>query len=54
MKLHARNLDPHVYIDRDAHRTVVLRFAGLRIAMTATEARALADQLHDTADRSQP
>lgn len=54
MRLHARNLDPHVHIDRGAHRTVVLRFAGLRIAMTPTEARALADQLHDTADRSQP
>lgn len=54
MKLHARNLDPHVYSDRDAHRTVVLRFAGLRFTMTPDEARALADQLHDTADRSQP
>lgn len=53
MKLHARNLDPHVYIDRDAHRTVVLRFAGLRIAMTATEARALADQLHDATEQTE-
>lgn len=54
MRLHARNLDPRVHTDRDAHRPVVLRFAGLRLTMTPTEARALADQLHDAADRSEP
>lgn len=54
MRLHARNLDPDVFLDQHAHRTVVLRFAGLRFTMTATEARALADQLHDIADRSTP
>lgn len=54
MRLHARNLAPEVFLDKYAHRTVVLRFAGLRLTMTATEARALADQLHDSADRSEP
>lgn len=54
MKLHARNVTPDVFLDQQARRGIVLRFAGLRITMTATEARALADQLHDTADQSEP
>lgn len=54
MRLHARNMTPDVFLHQPARRTVVLRFAGLRITMTPTEARALADQLHDTADRSEP
>ncbi|MFX1757246.1 hypothetical protein [Rhodococcus sp. As11] len=54
MRLHARNMTPDVFLDKHAHRTVVLRFAGLRITMTPTEAHALADQLHDAAERSEP
>lgn len=39
-----------VALDVHARRPILLRFAGLVLAMTPTEARALADQLHDRAD----
>lgn len=52
MKLHARNLKPHVSVHREATRPILLRLAGLHLALTPTESRALADQLHDAADRS--
>ena len=53
MRLHARNLAPRVHTDRVAHRPVVLRLAGLRIAMTPTEALTLADALHDAAEQTE-
>lgn len=34
-------------------RPVLLRFAGLTLAMTPQEARGLADELHDNADRAE-
>ncbi|MGW4581946.1 hypothetical protein ACWELP_24955 [Rhodococcus aetherivorans] len=50
MKLHARNLNPVVTVDGTAARPVLLRVAGLVLAMSAREARALADELHDAAE----
>ncbi|KOS54512.1 hypothetical protein [Rhodococcus rhodochrous] len=50
MKLHARNLNPGVTVDGTATRPVLLRVAGLVLAVTPGEALALADQLHDAAE----
>lgn len=50
MRLHARNLDPNVYVDRHANRSIILRLGTLRFTMTTTEAIALADTLHDAAE----
>lgn len=51
MRLSSFNLTPHISTDTAAHRPVVLRWAGLRFTLTIPEAHALADELHDTADR---
>ena len=50
MKLRARNIRPEVLTDPTASRPVLIRLCGLWLALTATEARALADELHDAAD----
>ncbi|MCF8781247.1 hypothetical protein [Rhodococcus ruber] len=42
-----------VAVDTRARRPILLRFAGLVLAMTPTEARTLADQLHDRADTAE-
>ncbi|WFS11856.1 hypothetical protein [Rhodococcus aetherivorans] len=42
-----------VAVDNQARRPILLRFAGLVLAMTPTEARTLADQLHDRADTAE-
>ncbi len=52
MRLLSRNLAAVVTTDRASNRPVTLRLAGLCVVMTATEARALADDLHDAAERS--
>lgn len=54
MRLHARDVAPTVRTDRTARRPVILHLARLTFTMTTAEARALADQLHDAADRSEP
>ena len=54
MKLTTDACDPRVTTDPQSHRRpVLLRFAGLVLAMTPTEARTLADQLHDHADTAE-
>lgn len=50
MKLRARNIRPEVLTDQDATRPVLIRLCGLWLALTAAEARILADELHDAAD----
>ena len=53
MKLTTDTCTASVNADPTAHRRpVLLRFAGLVLAMTPTEARTLADQLHDTAEET--
>ncbi|WP_343466578.1 hypothetical protein AAI421_21330 [Rhodococcus aetherivorans] len=52
MKLTARSARAVVEPEPGATRPVLLRFAGLHFAMTATEARTLADQLHDAAEET--
>ncbi|REE74381.1 hypothetical protein C8E05_3816 [Rhodococcus wratislaviensis] len=54
MRLLTRNLAAEVSTDPAANRPITLRFAGLHVVMTAAEARALADELHDAAERSAP
>ncbi|WML63203.1 hypothetical protein [Rhodococcus sp. AH-ZY2] len=49
MKLHARNVSPRITVDLGARRPVLLRIAGLFLAMSPEEALTLADQLHDAA-----
>ncbi|MBD8057228.1 hypothetical protein ICV35_26690 [Rhodococcus ruber] len=53
MKLRARNIRPEVLTDPTAARPVLIRLCGLWLALTPTEAYALADQLHDAADKAQ-
>lgn len=53
MKLTARSARAVVEPEPGATRPVLLRFAGLHFAMTLTEARTLADQLHDAADAAE-
>ena len=53
MKLTTDACDPHVTTDTRSHRRpVLLRFAGLVLAMTPTEAHTLADRLHDAAEET--
>ncbi|MDV6293306.1 hypothetical protein [Rhodococcus aetherivorans] len=53
MKLTTDACDPRITTDtRSPRRPILLRFAGLVLAMTPTEARTLADRLHDAAEET--
>lgn len=54
MKLHAKNLKPVIRVHRQSTRPVILHIARLTFTMTAAEAFALADQLADAAEETQP
>lgn len=52
MKLHGRSLTPHITVDHEARRPVLLRLGGLVLAMSTTEAQQIADQLHDAVEEA--
>lgn len=51
MRLHSKPITPVVELDPGAHRPIVMRLAGLRFCLSLTEARTLADGLHDAAEQ---
>lgn len=53
MKVYMPSIEPQVYLDPEANRSIVLKLRSLRIAMTPTEALALADMLVDSSERTQ-
>ncbi|WP_175428052.1 hypothetical protein [Rhodococcus pyridinivorans] len=53
MRLQPDTIQPRVTRNRKARRPILLTIAGHGYALSASEAHALADQLHDAAEGSQ-
>lgn len=53
MKIHPRPVEFTVRARRELNQPVVAVISGLHVAMNTAEARALADALHDTAEKAE-
>lgn len=54
MKVYMPSIEPQVYLDPEANRSIVLKLRSLRIAMTPAEALHLSNLLVDATERTQP
>lgn len=52
LRLTTPQVAPNVTVGNDPRRPVVAHLGGLTLYMSRAQARALADQLHDTADQA--